>query len=260
LSPTATNGIAVFDYEGKKNYRLLIAKEDNRIYNYDIKGLPIRGWKKPMAKETITRPVEHVRMRNKDYLVVSDIDGNVMILNRRGSYRINLKEEYLQAAHSSFYPNRTNSAKGIMLTTDQQGNLTYIQSTGRLAKTGFGEFTPGHYFLYEDFDNNGHKDFIYLDKNELVVYDRFKQTIMQHTFKNEISSSPVIIPVSANRNIIGIVSGASRKVYLFDDEGKLISTPDMVGNTQILVGSLLNDGQLNLIVGSGRTLYNYYFQ
>jgi len=260
LSPKATNGLSVFDYEGQRNYRVLIALEDNRIYNFDKQGLPIRGWKKSMAKEMITRQVEHVRMRGKDYLVSSDIKGQVMILNRKGQHRINLKEDYLHAEHSTFYPNRTNSAKGIILTTDRLGKLTYIKTNGRLEQSDFGEFSPGHHFLYEDFDNNGHKDFIYLDKNELIVFDRFKERIMQHTFKDEISSSPVIIPVSENRNIIGIVSDANRKIYLFDNEGNLVSTPDMIGKTQILVGSLLNDGQLNLIVGSGNTLYNYYFQ
>jgi len=260
LSPKATNGLSVFDYEGRRNYRILIALEDNRIYNYDIKGLPIRGWKKPMAKEMITRPVEHVRMQGKDYLITSDLKGQVMILNRKGQHRVNLKEDYLQAAHSAFYPNRTNSAKGIILTTDQQGMLTYIKTNGKLEQSDFGEFSANHHFLYEDFDNNGHKDFIYLDKNQLIVFDRFKEGIMHHTFKDEISSSPVIIPVSENKNIIGIVSDARRKIYLFDSEGNLVSTPDMIGKTQILVGSLLNNGQLNLIVGSGNTLFNYYFQ
>ncbi|MEA3479672.1 MAG: DUF3352 domain-containing protein [Bacteroidota bacterium] len=260
LSPKASNGLSVFDYEGRRNYRILLAREDNRIYNLDINGLPIRGWKKPMAKDVITRPVEHVRMQNKDYLLTVDTKGQVMILNRKGVPRINLKEDYTQAANTIFYPNRTNSTKGIILTTDQDGKLTYIKTNGKIDKTDFGSFSPEHHFLYEDFDNNGHKDFIFLDRSELIVYDRFKEIILQHTFKDEIGSSPVIIPVSENKNIIGIVSDETRRIYLFDNEGNLVSTPDMIGKTQILVGSVLNDGQLNLIVGSGNTLFNYYFQ
>ncbi|MBE9491287.1 MAG: hypothetical protein IMY70_00260, partial [Bacteroidetes bacterium] len=94
----------------------------------------------------------------------------------------------------------------------------------------------------------------------LIVYNRFRKPIITQEFVNEIQSSPVIIPVSSTKNIIGIVSEETRKIYLFDSNGDLVSTPDMIGKTQILVGSLLNDGQLNLIVGSGKTLYNYLFR
>ena len=79
-------------------------------------------------------------------------------------------------------------------------------------------------------------------------------------FENEMQSRPVIIPVSPREKIIGVVSEESGKIYLFDRNGNLLSTPDHIGKTQILIGSLNRDGQLNMIVGSGNTIYNYYFR
>ncbi len=260
LPGKATNGIAVFDYDGDKNYRIMLAMEDNRIYNFDKKGIPVQGWKKPLAKNQVEDPVQHIRAFNKDYIVITDIIGNIRICNRRGEDRIILKEPLINASNSVFYENNTNSSKGAMLTTDETGKLTYVNTNGRINQTDFGAFSPKHHFLYEDFDRNGHKDFIFLDKNQLYVFDRFKNPIMSFEFKNEIGSSPVIIPLSKSESIIGIVSDATKKIYLFDKDGDLLSTPDMVGKTQILVGSLLNNGQLNIITGSGNTLYNYYFQ
>lgn len=260
LPGKATNGIAVFDYDNNRDYRLIVAMEDNRIYNFDKKGIPVNGWKKPLARNAVVVPVQHIRAFGKDYIVITDSEGNIRICNRRGEDRILLHEPMVNAANSKFYENNTNSRKGVMLTTDEHGKLTYIKTDGSVTRTDFGNYSPDHYFLYEDFDRNGHKDFIFLDKNQLNVFDRFKNPIMSFEFKNEIASSPVIIPLSKTESIIGIVSGASRKIYLFDKDGNLLSTPDMVGKTQILVGSLLNDGQLNIITGSGNTLYNYYFQ
>ncbi|MBU2651551.1 MAG: DUF3352 domain-containing protein [Bacteroidetes bacterium] len=260
LPGRATNGIAVFDYDGDRNYRIFVAMEDNRIYGFDKKGLPVSGWKKPLALKPVIDPVEYIRAFNKDYIIITDQEGNVRICDRKGNDRIRLREGFTNARHSAFYENKTNSAKGIMITTDQDGRLTYIKTDGSITRTDFGSFSPGHYFLYEDFDRNGHKDFIFLDKNKLLVYDRFKEPIMTYEFTNEIGSSPVVIPLSGNENIIGIVADETRKIYLFDKDGNLLSTPDMIGNTQILVGSLLNDGQLNIIAGSGRSLLNYYFQ
>jgi hypothetical protein len=160
---------------------------------------------------------------------------------------------------SEFYVNETNS-KGIILTTDYRGKLTYIKANGRMDATDFGEFSADHYFLYEDFDNKAGKDFIYLDGNKLTVFDRFKNVVFSWEFENEIESRPVIIPVSSREKIIGVVSAERGKIYLFDRNGNLLSTPDHVGKTQVLIGSLKRDGQLNMIVGSGNTIYNYYFR
>jgi hypothetical protein len=259
LKDKATNGLAVFDYDNNKDYRIMIALEDNRVYNFDIKGKNIDGWKKPLSKGVVSLPVQHLREGGKDYIIIADSEGNVSITDRRGSPRINLKSRLVNGTQSEFYINETNS-KGIILTTDVSGKLTYINKNGKIDRTDFGEYSKDHYFLYEDFDNKGGKDFIYLDGNKLTVFDRLKNVIFFREFENEIHSSPVIIPVSPSEKIIGVVSGESKKIYLFDRQGNLLSTPDHIGKTQILIGSLNRDGQLNMIVGSGNTIYNYYFR
>ncbi|NQT77166.1 MAG: DUF3352 domain-containing protein [Bacteroidetes bacterium] len=259
LKKKATNGLAVFDYDNNKDYRILIALEDNRVYNFDIKGKRIEGWKNPLSKGAITNPVQHLREGARDYIIIADAEGNVKITDRRGRSRINLKKNIVNGVNSRFYVNETNS-KGIILSTDENGKLTYIHSNGKIEQTDFGNFSKAHYFLYEDFNNKGGKDFIFLDGNKLSVFDRFKNVMFSWEFENEINSSPVIIPVSLSEKLIGVVSGESRKIYLFDRAGNLLSTPDHIGKTRILIGSLNRDGQLNMIVGSGNTIYNYYFR
>lgn len=260
LPRKATNGIAVFDYDNDKDYRILVALEDNKIYNFKKTGMPVNGWRKPLANNTVTEPVLFIRANEKDYILFTDITGHVKIHDRKGKSRIMLKSDLVKGNNSVFYENQTNRSKGIIITTDKDGNLVYIKKKGDVSRTSFGDFSEDHYFLYEDFNKKDGKDFIYLDNNKLIVFDRFKNIIMEHEFKQEMHSSPVIIPVSPTDNIIGVVSGNSNKIYLFDDNGNILSTPDMLGQTQILVGSLLNDGQLNLIAGSGNTLYNYHFR
>ncbi|MEE4256907.1 MAG: DUF3352 domain-containing protein [Bacteroidales bacterium] len=259
LKEKATNGLSVFDYDNDMDYRILLALEDNRVYNFDIRGKKVDGWKNPLAKARVTTPVEHLRDGGKDYIVIADEEGNIRITDRRGRDRINLKTDFVNGLRSGFYVNETNS-KGTILTTDEDGKLTYIKTNGRTETTDFGKFSRDHYFLYEDFDNKGGKDFIYLDGNKLSVFDRFKNVMFSWQFENEINSSPVIIPVSSREKIIGVVSENSGKIYLFDRNGKLLSTPDHIGKTQVLIGSLNRDGQLNMIVGSGNTIYNYYFR
>jgi len=259
LRKKATNGLAVFDYDNDRDYRILLALDDNRLYNFDITGKIVDGWKNPLAKAMVSTSVQHLREGGKDYIIIADEEGNVRITDRRGRDRINLKSDIVNSPRSGFYVNKTNN-KGSILTTSSNGKLTYIKTNGRIETTDFGDFSEDHYFLYEDFDNKGGKDFIYLDRNILSVFDRFKNVVFSREFENEISSSPVIIPVSSREKIIGVVSGESGKIYLFDRDGNLLSTPDHIGKTQVLIGSLKRDGQLNMIVGSGNTIYNYYFR
>ncbi len=256
LSKKATNGLTVFDYSGNKNYRIVYAGEDKKVYNYTIKGNEVDGWKNPKTSEIVNRDIQHLVTGGNDYILITDKEGKVKITDRRGRTRINLKSKLIKAGNSEFYVNRTNS-KGIIITTDEKGNLTYITKSGNISKTFFREFSPDHYFLYEDFDKNGSKDFIYLDKNKLTVFDRFKKIIFEYEFKSEINLKPVIIPISKREILLGVVSDKTREIFLFDKKGNVIISSGLVGETPFAIGSLKNNKDLNLVVGSGNTLYNY---
>ena len=45
LRAPATNGLAVFDYENNKDYRLFICGNDRLVYLYDKSGNTVKGWK-----------------------------------------------------------------------------------------------------------------------------------------------------------------------------------------------------------------------
>jgi len=79
--------LAVFDYEGDGEYRILVNLLNGTMMNYGMDGLPVKGWERPMLKAPAACAVHHLRIRNKDHLVVADSLGNVRVLDRRGSDR-----------------------------------------------------------------------------------------------------------------------------------------------------------------------------
>ncbi|MCD4745701.1 MAG: DUF3352 domain-containing protein [Bacteroidales bacterium] len=259
LKAKATNGIAVFDYDEKKEYRLLIACEDNKIYNYDITGNIIKGWDKIKSLKTVNKTIQHLINNGKDYLIITDENGNVIITDRRGKERIRIKKDFINSNNSDFYINKTNN-KGILLTSDNTGKVTYIDRNGKIQKTTFGKFSPEHYFIYKDINNDNSKDFIFLDNNKLVVFNRLKKIILEHDFNIDINTKPMIFPVSANENYIGIISDKTGEIFLFDKHGLIINSQNLTGETPFIVGSLNNDGQLNIIVGAGNIVYNYLIE
>ena len=259
LNPYATNGLSLFDYKKNRDYRIMIAQADKKVYNYTIKGKKVTGWSKSKTKDIVKERITRIVADKKDYFIITDISNNISIVNRRGNERIKLKNNFNKARNSSYYANSTNS-KGIILTTNDKGKLVYISSSGSLQYTDFGEFSPLHYFLYADFKGNGTNEFIYLDGRELKVFDRFKKVLFSYEFSAEINQKPILFNLGRKRKALGIVSSSEKAIYLFDQYGNTIINRGLVGQTPFTVGSVNNDNELNLITASGNVLYNYRIQ
>ena len=256
LVTKATNGLVVFDYVKNKNYRVVFAGADKKIYNYQIDRKAVKGWAYPKSKSIVNGKIQHLIAGNRDYIVIPDVDGNVKIIQRNGKNRIIVRGNFVNGLNSDFYVNKTNS-KGVLITTNDKGHLIYIKKSGQTASTIFDDFSSDHYFLYEDFDMNGTKDFIYLDKNKLTVFDRFKSKIFEYTFDEDVNTKPIIIPVSSYENLLGIILTKTKQIYLFDNKGNVVISSGITGEMPFNVGSLNNNKDLNLVVGSGNILYNY---
>ena len=256
LNPSATNGLRLFDYNQTKDYRLLISLADKWTYNYNIRGTQVEGWNKPRMNKVIKEAVTRLVIDDKDYIIITDEDNNVKIVNRKGEVRIDLEGSPNKAKNSDYFENKTNN-KGIILTTNQSGKLIYFNVDGRLKQTDFGDFSPEHFFLYEDFNNDGSLDFIFLDKNELKVFSRLKKEIFSYHFNSEITIKPMFFNITKNQIALGIVADQEKTIYLFDNKGNIIVNKGLIGETPFTVGSLNNNSETNLITASGNLLYNY---
>ena len=253
----ASNGLSVFDYNGNKDYRILLCGKDRLVYNYTIAGTEVEGWNRHRSEELVTLPVQHLVADDKDYLIVSDVNGGVRIIDRQGRIRIPLSSDMQKAPKSDIYVNVTNSRKGLFLTSDKDGKLLYVAADGGLTRTDFGTYSSQHFFLYEDFNGDKDPDFIYLDDKVLHVFDRFKNELFTHQFDVDIVTKPVFFNISRNKRLLGIVSEKAREIYLIDRRGNMIVSSGLVGETPFAVGSLHHDQEINLITGVGNSLYNY---
>ncbi len=259
LLADATNGIQVQDYDGNMDYRLILALSDNRIYNLDRDAKQVDGWEKITTRHGVNTPVEYLNLDGKDYLFITDLDGSVSIVGRKGETRIKMKDGFQKAANTKFYINQTNS-KGELITTDKHGKLIYINENGKIDHTDFGDYSADHYFLYEDFLQNGSKDFIFIDQNKLRVYDRFKECHLEFDFPDKITIPPVFFDRINSQPLIGVVTSGEGKVYLFNKNGQVYKDNNFRGNTPFTIGSINNDGKLNLVIGDGNKVVDYLLE
>lgn len=87
LPEKASAPLSVFDYEGTKEYRVLVPTVNSTLLNYDLNGKPVQGWVPPRTPATCAVPVQHLRVRGKDHLVLVDHSGNVTVLDRKAAPR-----------------------------------------------------------------------------------------------------------------------------------------------------------------------------
>ncbi|MCD4696709.1 MAG: hypothetical protein K8S16_10765 [Bacteroidales bacterium] len=256
LTTRSTNPMEVFDYNKNNQSRMLIALQDNKVYNFTKNFEETKGWNKIQASAGINAPVQHLVAGSKDYIFVTDENGNVLITDRKGQSRIDLKKKFTKAKYSDFYVNNTNS-KGLFITTDDRGQLVYINAKGTVKRTSFGDYSEGHFFLYTDFDGNGAEDFIFTDRNKLVIFDRFKETLFEHTFTENLLYKPVVFKGKRGMKNIGVVLFQSKEIQVFSINGREFSGQHLAAETHFDIGAMSSGNSLNLVAGLGKRVINY---
>jgi hypothetical protein len=251
----ATSGLALVDYDGSRNYRIIIAFRNKKIYNFNLSGEMVEGWQAPETREEVNEPVKHIIAGQKDYLIVRGREGELLITDRQGQRRITPEKRFSKSPLSTVYLNRTNS-KGIFLTSDLEGRLVYLKENGRSSRVTFGQFSPLHNFLYEDITGDTHPDFIFFDRNTLYYYDRFIRLKYFYTLRHDVSS-PLLFETSNGLTLIGFVSTSTNEVFLFDRQGLVETAPGIRGTTPFDIGILDSPGTLSLVIGSGRFIKNF---
>jgi hypothetical protein len=137
-----------------------------------------------------------------------------------------------------------------------------ISFNGTVNKIDIGDYSPDHYFDFKDVNADGRKDFIILDRDNLVVIDQDRSRILDFSFPNELNHRPIYFRFSYNDRKLGFIDEQDAKIYLINNDGSLYKGFPLDGSTLFTIGYLEKPGgEFNLIVGgSNNFLYNYSVQ
>ncbi len=211
--------IAIFDYDRRKDYRLLYVGNDSRIYNITLQGTELPDWQKPKVAGKGT--VQFFRTSGRDYLIYKD-KKDLHVFDRRGRERIKIGDNLNLSSLAQVFENKTNS-KGIFISSSKNGELVYINEKGSISKSAFHSFKEEPWFQYVDFNNDGSLDFIFADSEEIIVFDRMKKVIKQQSFKNKSLSTPVIYTSSPRNYWIFSRNTKNNQIVGFSNSGKTFS-------------------------------------
>lgn len=260
LRSKATNPVAVFDYDGSRDYRLFVACENKKIYTYNNNGKPISGWNFQKNERKVYNQLQHFRVKGKDYIVFAD-QNRPYILDRKGDERVIFQRYFSKSLNSQFIFDEANSNHpDRLVTTDSVGLIKFIYFNGKTEDIAIKAFSSNHAFDYKDIDADGKPEFIFLDKSQLYVYKQNKSLMFLYKFDVDIDSQILNINTSKSTQCLGFVSNSSKKIFLIKGDGSLYNGFPLKGCSPFSIAKFSKTGvSFNLFTGSSRrgTLLNY---
>lgn len=220
------NPLAVFDYDGKKDYRFVIT-QGRKVYMYNNKAKIVGGFKFTEAPANILGVPKHFRVGNKDYLVFKLDNNTLKILHRTGADRIKVAEKI------DFSNNEVFLYKNKISLTNKKGVLHQIDTKGKLTATNFNL-------------NNDHG--MYATSNTLVFMDDNVLSIKGRKVELDLGvyTKPKIFYIY-DKIYVSVTDIQNQKIYLFDSQAKPIPNFPVYGSSLIDLTDMDNDRKLELV-------------
>ena len=223
-----TEPLSVFDYDKRKNYRLLVT-QGNTLLMYDTKGNTVRGFDyKNNGSAIITQP-KHFRIGSKDYIVFA-AGKTLKILNRQGNVRISVKDKI------HFSDNELYLYQNKFTTTNTLGQLVQVDTQGKLSTKNL-NLTDKHHI------ETTSKTLVAMSENKLIIKSRtIDLDYGEYT-------APKVFYLN-DKIYVTTTDLQSKKVYLFDSQAKAIPNFPVFGTSAAELQKLDRDAGLELITQS----------
>jgi len=249
LDSQAETELTVVEYDRKRDYRLLITCKNKRIYNFDIKGKKVSGWKHNKAAVPTIHQFKHLFTGGKDFLVTGEAQGKIHLLDRRGKNRTKVNKRVVGSKNNSLqtFGSRHQAFRGVYL-TDHDGSIYRVSLDGKVNEMNLGKFSSEHYFLVSDLDNDDRPEFIFADLNMLKVYNYKKELVFEQRLDPTATEPFVVLGPEGNREI-GICYRDPEQLILYNNAGELHKGFPLSGSSRFDL-MLQQDGR-PLVVSSG---------
>ncbi|RED49995.1 ribonuclease HII [Seonamhaeicola aphaedonensis] len=231
-----TQPLSVFDYDKKKNYRLLVT-QGKYLLMYDVRAKLVNGFTFKSANDNIISQPKHFRIGSKDYLTFKT-KSKLYILDRTGRSRV------IPKTNASFSNQSVFLHDNQFTTSTINGNLYSVKINGDVSLKNIG-LSENHYL------NSTSKTLVTLNENKLTI--KGKTTELDFGDYTE----PCIFYIN-DKIYVTVTDKQSHKVYLFDSLSKMIPNFPVYGNSLIALDDIDGDRNLEFITkGENNSLILY---
>lgn len=216
--------LSVFDYDNNRNYRFAVV-QNKELLLYDKSGKTVRGFGFNKTKSEIVQSPSHIRMGNKDYIIVPEKSGKLNILSRVGKSRVTVSKTF----DFSEIPVTSEDNHFVVITTDNTKER--ISEKGAISSQ---KLDVGNNYWFSTLGNVKAT----IDDNLLRVDGKLMDLPIG------LYSRPELF--SIHRKVyIGITETQEKKVYLFDKDGIVDGFP-VYGSSRPSMGANGSQGSFSL--------------
>lgn len=251
-SPVAVP-MTVVDYENKRNYRLLVACKNNRVYNFGIDGKEVKGWKFDRISSAAATSFAYLSNDRKDYLAICEDNGTLHLLDRAGARRSKVKETVSVGKNTRIqqFSAQTKKYNGFYL-SDAEGTVLHIHTNGTVKHHSFGKFSTQHHFLLTDLNDDGEPEFVFTDLNTMKVFDKSKQLLFEQRLSPE-ASPPLLLNLAEGKQGVGFTFPDEKQLVLFGAAGLMAEGFPLSGSSVFDI-ALMPSGERTVVTGTAQGL------
>jgi len=257
LPSKATNAINIVDYDNNRDYRFLLALENNSIINLSRDGKKVKGWSPPAMSHRITAPVQHQDIGGKDFLIIADTAGEVKMSGRRGETRIEIRRAFKNNPDSRIYL-VSNGKQRQMVTTDRRANLQFIQASGKTSTLMLEDTLLPHHFLVGEFSGKGKEDIILVIGGWLKVFNTNGDKLFETRLTHHPEAEPVLLEAGKKRLLA--LANAANGTLSFWEFGYANAILSLPGALKPIYMDLDKDGRPELVTALGNEVLIHYLE
>jgi hypothetical protein len=231
------NPLAVFDYEGQKDYRFVVT-QNQKVFMYNNKGKIVSGFKFTSAPENIIEAPQHFRIDRKDYLVFKLANNTLKILNRVGNVRIKTNDKI------PFSDNSIKVYQNKISLTSNKGVLYQIDTKGKIAQTDLG------LQIDHGFDATS-KTLAIMDDNVLRIREN------KIPLDLGVYSKPTIFYIN-DKIYVSVTDIQNQKSFLFDSQAVPIPNFPIYGSSEIDMADIDKDKKPELVIKDRENSFTVY--
>jgi hypothetical protein len=249
LPAAATSPLSVFDYDGDKDYRLLIACENNQIYNYSIHGVPQEKFIPVKTENRVDLPIQYVKVGPSDYLVALDREGKIYTFSRKGVGRIGLRNRTV-ANCQAFYADAGNTINSTYLiyVDDKNGLINKVSFGDKKEIVKLNSEIENASVNFSLVDDNRNMDLIVTKENSIQAYNFSGNMITEKSmpiplYKSNFyrdESHSLFYSLGENRNEITVFDQLKQKTRV------------LKGSALPMISNLFGDNKKYLVITNGK--------
>lgn len=255
LKEPSTNDVFYVDYERDYNYRFFISGNMG-VYGYSKKGKLLKEWSPAVITAEINKPLKHMSVSGKDYLIITDTDGNLILKDRRAKNRISpvrLNTTFISDFKADFA-----ELPFKLINADTSFNIIKVYLNGKLEKERIKpiSYFDFKYFDYVDIDGDNKRDYLFMDDKQINGINRNNEFVISYKFPEKVSPICKKIIYRSDLKYLGVLSEKTQRIYLLDNNGTLVDGFPVDG--RLFLDYCFYDNNLHLItLGGMNKIYLY---